>query len=337
MRTLVTVLSIACIALAVASGYLYRELRIARDDIAAQATVSRDAQPARATLALESEQPPITDDDVRREAVVEMPAAKESDNPSDRGERRAEMRTQFQQRRSDPAFRSAALARARKQARDETPDVASVLRLSAAQEQALIELLARQSLQIDEANGSRRFGATDTDRAAAQRQILELQQRHEQERAELLGQGRYEQFQQYAQQVPERQQLRELRGRLDEANTLTTDQTNRLVEAMYQERDSYLQQLKSVEGVGGYSASYPFEAFTRDRDAAARARFAEGQLQRTEEFQSRLRLRASNILSGEQLRRFDEIQSEQLEWAKARADRQRNRANRPPPPRPSRE
>jgi hypothetical protein len=332
MRKLVLLLGVSAIGLAIACGYLYQQLQHERSRNESSTADVRSTRATDDATASANDGSLLTNESFDDPESPSPTRERSQDPPPDpaagvRPDRRAERRAQLQQRWSDPAFRSRALVRTKYQLRQRNPDVGSALRLNASQESAFVDLLARQELQIEEANEPMRF-ASEAERGAIQQQINSLTLQHEQERAEQLGQARYQEYREYQRQIPERQQIRELRSRHDEASPLTASQSSRLIDAMYQERDSYLQQMKTVENFGGYMAQYPFTAMTRDRDPVARVRFAEEQVARTEEFMGRLRLRASEVLSAAQLRRFDEIQEEQLTMVQSQVERIRNQANR---------
>lgn len=337
MRKLVAFLSVCCVSLAIACGALYRELQQER---AARPAVAPLAAPGRIAAsdtpsAIEIDDGPEVESPFQsvERANVAPPGTPER-GPNRQADRRADMRAELERRRADPEWQARALVRSKADIRRRRPDLGATLGLSAQQEDALVELLARQQLQSQELSETARF-ASESERKTLRQQSEALMQQHQQERAQLLG-ARYEAFQDYSRQVPERQQLSQLRSRLDASASLSESQTNRLVAAMYQERDSYLQQLATIENYAGYAGGYPIIATSRDRDPQAQIRFAQEQVERTEEFQSRLRLRASQILSAEQLRRFDEMQEEQLqmvrnqvERAQRRAERQARRQSRP--------
>jgi hypothetical protein len=333
MRKLVLLFATTTIGFAIACGHLYRELERERDRTEAAISDPLTASPAldaldESSATAEDESPSM--DDVELPSPARDPSLNASGQSEQvgRAERMAQRRAQLTQRWSDPEFRARQLTRLIAQVRGRNPDVGSALRLNPSQERTFVDLLAKQQLQLDELNQSRRF-ATAAERQLIRQQIEALSLQHEQERAEQLGPARYEEYRQYQRQIPEREQLRALRARLDESSSLTSDQASRLLTSMHEERDSYLQQLKTVEGFGGYAPRYPFEAMTNNRDQAARIRFAQEQVARTEAFMSQLRLRASGVLNAEQLRRFDEIQEEQLNMVQARVERIRNQGNRP--------
>jgi predicted transcriptional regulator len=330
MRKLVAFLSVCCVSLAIACGALYRELvqeRATQSSAALLATPGRVAA-ADAPLSLEAEDAPDVESPFPSVPIASTPPpdAGAERRPNRQAERRAEMRAELERRRTDPEWQARALIRSKAEIRRRRPDLGNVLGLNSQQEEALVDLLARQQMQTEELAETVRF-ASESEQKALRQQGEAVMQQQQQERAQLLG-ARYESFQEYTRQVPERQQLRELRSRLDANASLTESQTNRLVAAMYQERDSYLQQMGAVESYAGYSSIYPFLAASRDRDPQAQIRFAEEQVARTEDFQSRLRQRASQILSAEQLRRFDEMQEEQLQLVRNQIERAKRRAER---------
>jgi len=320
------------LGLSIACAYLYRELQVERsrdDRVAAEVRVPAvDVERADVSESADDFEPSA---DPR--PVDAPPRAADGTSPApeprvrDRAQQLADRQAEMQSRWSDPAWRERALTRAESQVRQERPDLGSALHLSADQEAALVDLLARQRLQQQELNEQMRF-ASDAERAVIQQKLSALQTQHYQEIAQSLGSGKLPEYDKYLREVPERWEVRELRSRLDESAALTASQSSRLIDAMYQERDSYLQQLETVEGYGGHSLQYPIGAISKSREPAARAQFAEEQLARTEQFMGRVRLRAQQILSAEQLRRFDEIQEEQLAQEQARVDRWRNQANR---------
>jgi hypothetical protein len=340
MRKVTVVLSIVSIALTIACIHFYRELQAERSraDQAVAALQQVDARPSRSSPSnapsVDSEfaMAPEAATQLRPEQPVQQQRPASDAQQPTRPDRRELRRAELQQRWSDPAFRARALQQTKAEVRDWTPDVGSVLRLTAQEEAALIELLAQQRLQTREMNERMRF-ATEPEQKQIQQSIDALAERHQQELATLLG-SRFGEYGQYARQVPERREVQTLRSKLDEANALSPSQSARLVSAMYEERDSYLQQIRIVENFGSYSPQYPVLAMPDFRaDPQARLKFAEEQMERTQEFMSRVRQRASTILSAEQLRRFDEMQEEQRASSQRQLERIRNRANRAQQPR----
>lgn len=332
MRKLVLLLSMTTTGLAIACGYLYRELEGERTRAATAFGANRSTDqhgPSESGRIL----PEVLDEseDIETADPAPRPEGARESAPEDRQAARegrfVRQQADLEQRMSEPANRTRRLAQNKATARRQNPGIANALRLSATEEDALMELFASQQLQMQEGRPRPRSD-NPADWQAARQRMDALSQQHQQELAELLGPARYEQYMDYRRQLPEQMQLRDLRARLDADNSLTASQTSRLVDAMYQERDSYIQQLKTVDNFGGYSATYPVEVIPNDRDPAARLRFAEEQLVRTEEFMAQLRLRASSVLNAEQLRRFDEIQEEQLSASKSRVERMKDQANR---------
>jgi hypothetical protein len=332
MSKIAWLLAATTLGLSIACAHLYLELQterargagsIAQGRVVSSLDVERSEIPESADEFAPSEGRPF--EPPQRAAQESLPSAET--RAENRARQMAERQAEMQRRWSDPQWRASALPRAAARVRQERPDLGSALRLSADQEAALVDLLANQWLQKQEINEQMRF-ASSAERGVLQQKLTALQTQHYQEVAESLGPGRFAEYESYLREVPERSEVRELRSRLDESAALTSSQSTRLIDAMYQERESYLQQLQALEGFGGHSTQYPIVALPKDRDPAARVQFAEEQLARTEQFMERLRLRAQQILSAEQLRRFDEIQEEQFAAEQARVDRMRNQAER---------
>jgi len=330
MRKLVALLSVCCVSLAIACGVLYRELAQERaaKPVAETQTPTRIAESNTQPAPLEMNEEPEVESTFRATPLENASPAEAGAErrPNRQAERRNEMRAELERRRADPQWQARALVRAKSQVRRQRPDLGAALGLSAQQEDAFVELLARQELQQNELRESMRF-ADQAEQSAIRAKGEALAQQQEQERAAQLG-SQYQAFEIYSRQQPERQQLRELRSRLDANQSLSESQTARLVDAMYQERESYLQQFGDVANVVGYSAGYPIIASPRSGDPQAQVRFAEEQVARDEAFQSRLRQRAAQILSASQLRRFDELQEEQLLVVRNQVERAKNRAER---------
>src|SRR5688500_15482713 len=250
MRKLVLLLGVATIGLAIACGYFYRQLeheRARNEALSAEAPTRTGgtALPASASEDDELSAPNEAFDDPEQPSIApERPQGTPASADASRAQRLAERREQLQQRWSDPAFRSRALVRTKLQARHSNPDVGSALRLNASEESAFLDLLAQQPLQLEEAREPMRF-ANDAERRSIQQQVNALALQHEQELSAQLGQVRYQEYQEYSRQIPERQQLRELRSRLDESSPMSAAQASQLIDAMYQERDSYVQQIKT--------------------------------------------------------------------------------------------
>ncbi len=217
---------------------------------------------------------------------------------------------------ADPAFRAAMRTDAVAKIRAASPDLGSSLGLSPQQETRLIELLAEQELRMKENSAGSSPERLDHH---------QLFQRHDDELRALLGSRKMEAFREFRASAPERAQVQALRARLDANTALRADQASKLVTLMRQEREAYIASFAEI-GAGGHLAEYPFTPFSSGDDAVEEIRFAEAQLGRTEAFLQRLQSQAATVLTGEQLRRFREIQQEQmaserrrLEWLRKKA------------------
>jgi hypothetical protein len=225
-------------------------------------------------------------------------------------------------RLSDPASRKRAIDRATFNIRYENPDVANALGLTAADEEALIALLAADRAKSNELGLRMEIEGLPYD--ARQQEYETLRAESEQRQLMLLGDARYQQYLTYRTSVPERQELRQLRVRLDEADAMTSAQADQLMSSLRMEREAYVRQHESLQVPYSYQPQYPFTAMPVPSDPSA-MRLADEAIQRTEAFMNRLHARAAGVLSTEQLKRFDEMQAEQLSEELLRLERLKER------------
>jgi hypothetical protein len=277
---------------------------VATPDVSAPARPAPDSSPV--ARVVEPEKRPVTD----------------SERKSGLSERQRARRAEHLKMLADPAAR--ALYRVEKiaEARQQNPGLARALGLDPEQEREYFELLADQELRGEEYEMRRDPEADAT---------VDFQQRNERDTEEqrtLLGFEKFEQLRQYQRSVPERAQVRSLRARLDGATSLGEEQATRLINALREERERYVQGLTSNGGgeITGHSGQYPFTPFRASAEGRPDLAFAEAQLPRTEEFLKRLHARAAVILTPEQLRRFEEIQEEQMMMERRRLQWMRRRA-----------
>jgi beta-lactamase regulating signal transducer with metallopeptidase domain len=230
---------------------------------------------------------------------------------------------------SDPESRPGELENQKAKARFENPEVAQALGLSSAQETALISELAERGMQEKELwvpLGLKRLSQAEFGSA-----IDQLRAASDQRLVQILGEAKFQEYQRYRHSTPERQQLRYLRVRLDEKDALTPAQAKQLVDTMQEERERHVQQLMASGETSGYRREYPFRAAPKNMtDPAAILKFMEEDLVRTKAFMKTLHNRASEILTKEQLRRFDEMQEEQFNQEQRSVDARRRRLNAAP-------
>jgi hypothetical protein len=337
MRRSTLLLLAVCLGLAVVLAYAARELHAERARSRAQvaeltelrARIPAAGQPRLAPEPLAVATPPEEPPALPADTAVPEPEAEGAPRVDDLAKSEAEARAlrrmpsdqaAWLKRLADPASRAVLRAETIAEMRQTSPDLARAIGLTPQQETKLIELLADQELQMREL-GARGHHATAT-RPVDHHQLKE---RQEEELRALLGSEKVERFRQYRASAPERAQVQALRARLDGANALREDQATRLVALMRQEREAYVASFTDI-GAGGFMANYPFTPFSSGDEPAEEIQFAEAQLGRTEEFLQRLQGQAATVLTREQLRRYAEIQEEQmnsernrLEWLRARA------------------
>src|SRR5207248_5279876 len=126
---------------------------------------------------------------------------------------------------------------------------------------------------------------------------------------ELLGAEKFDEYERYQQTLYQRLEVRELRSRLDVANVLSDEKAEALIAALYEEVERYAAEAKAMGrqslwfSSGGMRAAYDG---TRDPPLDAEV------LSSAQEFARRVRDRAAEVLTAEQMRKFEEIQEEQL-------------------------
>ena len=125
----------------------------------------------------------------------------------------------------------------------------------------------------------------------------------------MLGAEKFDEYERYQQTLYQRLEVRELRSRLDVANVLSDEKAEALIAALYEEGERYAAEAKAMGrqslwfSSGGLRAAYDG---TRDPPLDAEV------LSSAQEFARRVRDRAAEVLTAEQMRKFEEIQEEQL-------------------------
>jgi hypothetical protein len=335
MRRSTLVLLAGCLGLAAALAYVVRGLQDERARASAQTAeltelrarlVAADqphAEPRLSPTATPPAEPvppsqaPVPEPEPKMGAKIDDLAKSEDEARALRGMQANQ--AALAQSLADPVARAKLKVDAMEEIRRTSPDLAAALGLRPQQETQLIELMAEHQLQM-KAPGARKDGQPPVDH----RQLF---QRHEGELKTLLGPEKMERFRQYRSSAPERAQVQALRARLDQTSALRDDQATRLVALMREEREAYVASL-TQGGAGGFLPDYPFTPFSSGDDPIEEVRFAEAQLPRTEEFLQRIQGRAATVLTREQLRRYAEIQEEQMSSERRRLEWLREKASR---------
>jgi hypothetical protein len=197
--------------------------------------------------------------------------------------------------------------------------LAKALDISTTQEDQVIELFTEQELVAEEFNY--RLPSEQPDEEKSRRAIEEFQLEQRNELVALLGEEKTQRLEHYQENIQERVQMNALRARLDGASQLTDDQESQLIGQMQQERAIFIQSFRD-KGVEIYLGDYPFTPRSMSSDPTEQLAKDKAYLQMTEEFIHRIHERAAAVLTAEQLRRFEEIQAEQLSQAQLGIQRQ---------------
>lgn len=338
MRRSTLLLLAACVALAVALAVVVRDLRDQRSRageqtaeltelrarLADQPRVSAEPQVAAAQPAALPVPPSVTEAPAPEEPAA-TDVARIDDVAKSEDEARALRNMQANQAAlarslADPAARAKLVVDGIVEIRRTSADLGRTLGLTPQQETRLIELMAEQQLQM------RSLGVGSSGQQPVDpRQLFE---RHESELRKLLGPAKMDVFRQYRASAPERAQVQALRARLDGTAALRDDQATRLVALMREEREAYVASFTD-SGAGGHLPGYPFTPFSSGDDPVEELRYAQAQLPRTEEFLQRLQGRAATVLTREQLRRFTQMQDEQMKAERQRLEWLRKKAGIP--------
>jgi hypothetical protein len=113
-----------------------------------------------------------------------------------------------------------------------------------------------------------------------------------------------------------RLQVRELRSRLDAANGLSDEQTEALVAAMRDERDQFETEARETGRSMSYFGSRIGAVMAASQASGSEPLSDAEVLDSAQDFATRLRKRAADVLSAEQMRQFVAIQDEQLTQVK---------------------
>ena len=192
----------------------------------------------------------------------------------------------------------------KQQLRRHYPDLAKQLHLTAEQEDQVLSVEAEQTLK----NEARRARCRLDPSCNVQSLPIDLESQQKAIK-ELLGAEKFDEYERYQQTLYQRLEVHELRSRLDVANVLSDEKAEALIAALYEEGERYAAEAKAMGrqclwfSSGGLRAAYDG---TRDPPLDAEV------LSSAQEFARRVRDRAAEVLTAEQMRKFEEIQEEQL-------------------------
>jgi hypothetical protein len=201
-------------------------------------------------------------------------------------------------RLQDPEQREEILSEYKMVSRNSNPRLAQALQLTSEEYERLIELMAVGQVNSIESSAhcsldpqclAHGIGRRESDWKA--REI-----------ADLLGPERQQKFNEYRNSIPERESVSQLRERLDDAAYLADGQAESLIRILAEERQRITAEASgSLTGIGNGSGM----AFVTVEGGSHEERFKSAQ-----ENSQRLRARAAEVLTPEQLRVFNDMQDE---------------------------
>ena len=296
MRLVVIALTLVSVTLAGTTVYFARELQIERERPHAPADPVAQAPPDLPTaLPLPAAAPAVA-----HQAVPASVAVAENEE-GDVKKMQLEQSRRVLRMLADPAQREGMLVEQKIMMRNMYPRLAQAIGLTSDEAERLFTLLAQQQLDSQEKyarcaldpNCNLRDGSVfQTDPGS-------------QEIADLLGPDRQQQFENYKNTLMERESVVQLRTRLPDASHLPDDRAEALIAALADERQKiHMEAAQRGAGMNGYGTGVG--VIFSSSDAAT----PEAQLESAQANSRRMHARAAEVLNGEQLRVFDEMQDE---------------------------
>ena len=207
----------------------------------------------------------------------------------------------------DPREHERLKALTRQSLRAANSDLAEELQLTDAEHDALIELLAENSMQttaMTERDPSLGYPTND---------YLALRDRLMSDIADLLGPEKAQQYAAYEDAWQVRNQVQQLRGELSPADGLTEQQNRQLLAALQKERASFNEDMqRRVPGERRIGGKGLWDGAKLVADGASTLSVQEQYVRQAEEFVRRQRQRAAEVLNERQLRVFVRMQDELL-------------------------
>jgi hypothetical protein len=203
----------------------------------------------------------------------------------------------------DPEQREGMIIEFKMGMRNSYPRLAQTIGLSSEETERLFELLALQQMEAQET-----YARCTVDPGCNVQDGRNFQNDpRAKEIADLLGADRSQQFDHYKNTLSERESVAHLRSRLSDSSRLPDGTAEALITALADERQR-IHQEAAGRGIGlngyGTSAGVVF--------SASNAPTPEAQFESAQANSRRMRERAAEVLNGEQLRVFDEMQDELL-------------------------
>jgi hypothetical protein len=310
MRKLVIALTLTSLAFAGSTVYFAHQLSVERERLAAiplpagsVPTASKVPSPAPAaaagqTVAKPAGNPPAQAPEFSGNTVNGQPISE-----ADIKKMQAEYSRRFLERLADPERHEEMLAEYKVIMRNTYPRVDRVVGLSPEEYARFIELVAQQ--QIDTQEMHARCMTDPTCDVSNLYRNRPDSQRHELD--ELLGMERAQKFENYKNTMGEREAIAQLRNRLPDSQRLTDDKAEALIAALAEERDAiHRDAVQSGTGMNGFNIGAGMVFSSGD------ASTFEERYESAQRNSQRLRDRAAQHLSTEQMRAFNEMQEETL-------------------------
>jgi hypothetical protein len=299
MRILVPALALIAVTFAGTTWYFAHELELERERSRAIPPVAHVAP----VFPTQPSRPPVTASTKTAQPTVNPPTAV-AENEEDRINK-----VQLEQGRrtlkmlEDPEQREGMLIDFKMGLRNSYPRLAQTIGLSGEESERLFDLLALQQMEAQE-----RYARCTVDPGCDVRDGAYIQNDpRTREIADLLGADRSQQFDNYKNTLMERESVAHLRTRLSDSSRLPDGTAEALISVLADERQK-IHQEAAVRGVGmnGYGTGVGV-VFT-----ASDAPTPEAQLESAQANSRRMRERAAEVLTPEQLRVFNEMQEELL-------------------------
>jgi hypothetical protein len=308
MRKLITVLALSAFALAVTSIYLWTELRDARGQVAALSNLSslapfpgaRPLQPEHgADPTASSGTSPSAARSATQNSLVDNANARQRSSDEDFREAARQKLTQL----SDPAMRAQMLEEWKEANLPNKPKYARYLKISEAEAERLIDVLAEQYFAQSEAYArcSQKppcdYGAVSRETGSAQQLAL----------TDLLGAEKEQSFERYTYSNVEREMVSHfLRDKIPAGSQLSDEQAEQFIASLADERQRIEAEIRQR---GLEPSIFPMEGvvFTFQNSVYEPGN-TEERLKEAADYNERLHARAMVILTSKQLAAFEQMQ-----------------------------
>jgi hypothetical protein len=298
MRKLIVALSMSTVTLAATTAYFARELQRERSlkaDVVPTAVAEKPANTPTPT-------PSADKGDARPAAPPAATSGEEELDPREAAKRRLALNAEQELAKLlDPAKRRTRLDEMKVSSRRHFPQLAQVLRLSDAEYDRLLELLAEQGIATHEMMlrcaldpGCKFPGIDSSYRDSQKLQVTAL-----------IGADRQLRLDKYLQSLNERNGVAQFRGRLPEKHYLSDAQSERLIAAIAEEHQRF--EAEITQGGGGFSGynTGGVSFVLSGEEAGVEKRLAEAT-----EYVEKIRERAAQVLTAGQLAIYDEMLDE---------------------------